>query len=158
MSPKGYVKELEMTLSDVEMADRLSRQRARMIPVLVIIFLAGQAAYFSQGGAERAVDQVKIAAWLVWAIVLLLLLATGGGFIQRKEVRALLNDETTRANRLQAYSIGFWSGVGCAVGLYFLTMFEPLSAREAIHIVVTAAIAGALLTFGLLERRSHRDG
>ena len=38
--------------ADIETADRLSRRRARIIPFLAIIFLAGQAAYFSQDRAD----------------------------------------------------------------------------------------------------------
>jgi len=144
--------------SDIETADRLSRKRARMIPVLAIIFLAGQAAYFSQDRAERLVDHVKIGAWLVWVLVLLALLETGGAFIQSKRVRALINDESTRANCQRAYVIGFWSAMGTGIGLYVVAMFEQVTAREAIHLIVTAAIAGALLMFGMLERRAHRDG
>jgi hypothetical protein len=146
------------TTSDVETADRLSRRRARIIPVLAVIFLAGQAAYFSQDRAERLVDQVKIGAWLIWVIVLLALLETGGGFIHSKKVRALINDETTRANRQRAYVIGFWTAMGAGIGLYVVAMFEQVTSREAIHLIVTAAIAGALLMFGLLERRAHQDG
>ena len=52
--------------SDIETADRLSRRRARMLPVLAIVFLTQQAAYFAgPDTGMRAVDQVKIGAWLV---------------------------------------------------------------------------------------------
>jgi hypothetical protein len=37
-------------------------------------------------------------------------------------------------------------------------LFEPVSAREAIHVVMTVGIATALLRFGWLERRAHRLG
>jgi hypothetical protein len=145
-------------LSDVEYADRLSRRRARMLPFLAIVFLAGQAIYFS--GPEmptRTVDQVKVSAWLVWAVVLLFLLASGGGLFRGRKVRALMDDESTIANRHRAYSMGFWTAVGAAVGLYVVTMFESVSGREAIHIILTMAVAGALLMFGMLERRAHRE-
>ena len=143
--------------SDIETADRLGRRRARMIPVLAVVFLAGQAAYFTQDQAERLVDHVRIGAWLVWVLVLLALLETGGGFNYSKKVRALFNDETTRANRQRAYVVGFWTAMGTGIGLYVVAMFEQVTSREAIHLIVTAAIAGALLMFGLLERRAHRD-
>ncbi|HST36999.1 MAG TPA: hypothetical protein VLK25_10280 [Allosphingosinicella sp.] len=153
-----YIVEGKVTSSDIETADRLSRRRARMIPVLAAIFLAGQAAYFSQDRAERLVDHVKIGAWLIWVLVLLVVLETGGGFIHSKKVRALINDEITRANRQRAYAIGFWTAMGVGIGTYVVAMFEPVTSREAIHLIVTAAIGGALLMFGLLERRAHRDG
>ncbi len=37
-------------MTDIETADRVSRSRARIIPVLAIVFIAGQGAYFSQDG------------------------------------------------------------------------------------------------------------
>lgn len=146
-------------VSDVELADRLSRRRSRMLPVLAIVFLAGQAIYLSGPDVPtRDVDQLKLSAWLVWAVVLLLLLGTGGGLFRGRKVRALMEDESTSANRLRAYAVGFWSASGTAVGLYVVSMFERVSGREAIHIILTAAVAGALLMFGMLERRAHRDG
>jgi hypothetical protein len=36
-------------------------------------------------------------------------------------------------------------------------MFEPISGRDTVHIILTVAIAAALLTFARLERRAHRD-
>jgi hypothetical protein len=145
--------------SDIERADQLSRRRSRMLPVLAIFFLAGQAIYFSGPDVPtRDVDQFKVSAWLVWAVVLLALLGTGGGLFRGRAVRALMEDESTAANRLRAYSVGFWSASGTAVGLYVVSMFERVSGREAIHIILTAAVAGALLMFGMLERRAHRDG
>ena len=130
-----------------------------MLSALAILFLAGQAIYFSGPDVPtRNVDQLKVSAWLVWAIVLLVLLGTGGGLMRTGKVRALMEDEPTSANRLRAYSFGFWSASGTAVGLYIVSMFEPVSGREAIHLILTAAVAGALLMFGMLERRAHRDG
>jgi hypothetical protein len=145
-------------MTDAETADRVSRKRARVIPVLAIVFVAGQAAYFSQDGTARIVDHVRIGAWLIWSVTLLTFLATGGGFIYSRKVRALMNDEVTRANRMRGYATGFWAASGSAIGLYGLNLVEPVSGRDAIHIILTAAIAGALLAFGMLERRTHRDG
>jgi hypothetical protein len=147
------------TESSVDVADRLARRRARILPVFAVIFVAWQANYLAlPPESGRAVDHVKIAAWLVWALALLVLLATGGMGFRSREVRALLNDESTRENRRTAYAYGYWAAVGSAVGLYGVGMFEPVSGREAVHVVVTAAVAAALLTFGALERRSLRDG
>jgi uncharacterized membrane protein len=147
------------TASDVETADRLSRRRARLLPVLAVVFLSGQAIYaIGPDDPARTVDQVKVAAWLVWAMALLFLLASGGGLFRAKGVRALMEDETTRANRNSAYAIGFWIAVATAIGIYALTMFDNVKAREALHIIVTAAVAAALITFGVLERRALKDG
>jgi hypothetical protein len=147
------------TPSDVETADRLSRRRARMLPLLAIIFLSQQAAYFSDPHtATRLVDHVKIGAWLVLSVVLLLALATGGFWFKPKRVRALMDDEVTHANRAEAFRIAFMVTMIGGIGLYFLDQFVPMQGREAIHILVTLGIATALVAFGALERRALKDG
>jgi hypothetical protein len=148
-----------MTLSDIETADRLSRRRARMLPALVVIFAAQQVSYFSQpDSGMRAVDHVKIAAWLVLSVVLLLALATGGFWFKPKAVRALMDDEITRANRADAFRVGFLATMTGAILLYFLSLFDPMSGRETIHLLTTIGIAMALLRFAVLERRALKDG
>lgn len=140
----------------VERADRLGRRRVRIFAVQAIIFISWQGLFFSRAPEEamRAVDTVKISAWFVWVLALLLLLATGGGLLRSRKVRALLNDEFTRRNRAQAYVAGFWAAVVCAIGLYVIDLFEMVSGREAIHAILSAAIAAALITFAAGERRS----
>ena len=71
---------------------------------------------------------------------------------------AMLNDESTRAHRQTGYVYGFWAAMGTALGIYIVNMFEPVSGRDAVHIIVTAAVATALLNFGMLERRALRNG
>lgn len=147
------------TASDIETADRLTRRRARMLPMLAIIFLSQQVTYFA-GRIEdgsRTVDHVKIAAWLVLSIVMLLALTTGGFWFKPKAVRALMDDEVTRANRTDAFRVGFLLTMIAAIALYFVTLFEPVGGREAIHILMTVGLAAALLRFGFLERRALRE-
>jgi magnesium-transporting ATPase (P-type) len=147
-----------MTLSDIETAERVGRRRARMLPVMALLFIALQAQYWSMPeAATRPVDQFKVAAWLVWALALLVLLASGGGLVRRRRIRPLLNDESTRAHRRTAYTYGFWAAVGTLVGLYVVTMFEPVSGREAVHVTLSVAVFTALMMFGMLERRALRD-
>ena len=148
-----------MTTSDIDAADRLSRRRARMLPALAAIFIAQQIAYFAEpDSAARLVDYVKIGAWLLLSVVLVLALATGGFWFKPKPVRTLMDDEVTRANRADAFRIGFLATMAAAILLYLLILFEPISGREAIHLLTTVGIATALLRFGLLERRSLGDG
>ena len=142
--------------SDVERAEGIGRRRARIFAVQAILFIAWQVLFFA-GPAEdpvRTVSAVKLSAWFVWVLVLLLMLATGGGLLRHRKLRGLLNDELTRRNRTSAYVTGFWVAVAACVGLYLVGMFEPVSGREAVHIVLSAAIAAALLTFAALERRT----
>ncbi len=144
-------------MTHAEEADRLSRRRARMLPILAVVFISQQAAFFGEGSggaAERAVDHVKLGAWLVLSGVLLAALWTGGFWLRKREVRALMDDEITRAHRAAALSIGFLVAMLAAIGLYLVDLFEPMTSRMAIHLIVTAGIVAALLRFGLLERRA----
>lgn len=144
------------TPSNVELADRLSRRRARVLPVLGILFIAGQPIYFTNGGGDAS--HLKIEAWLVWAVVLLLALAFAGGQWRGKAVRALVEDEMSRANRLRGYAAGFWAGCLATIALYGFSLFDEVKGREALHIVLTVSIAAALIRFGTLERRALKDG
>lgn len=149
---------MTVTETPVELADRLTRRRVRIFTILGIYFLVGQTAFFSNLAHPGGAESLKVGAWLVWAVVLLLVLATGGNFIRGRAVRHLLEDEVTQTNRRKAYTVGFWAAAGASVLVYVLTMFEPVSGREAVHLILTAAVAGALLSFARLERRSLRDG
>lgn len=144
----------------VERADRLGRRRARIFAVQAIIFVTWQGLFFSRTAEEplRTVDTVKISAWFVWVLALLILLATGGSLLRSRKVRALLNDEFTRRNRAHAYVAGFWAAVVSAVGLYVINLFDVVSGREAIHAILSAAIAAALITFAARERRTAHVG
>lgn len=129
-----------------------------MLPFLALLFLTQQAAYFTGARGPRPADHVHIAAWLVLSAVLLLVLATGGGWIYPRAVRELANDEVTRAHRGAAFQFAFLATmVGC-IGLYALDQFEPLSGRDAIHLIMTIGIVAALIRFAMFERRALKDG
>jgi uncharacterized membrane protein len=143
-----------------EKAEYLSKRRARILPILAVIFLSQQASFFSQmsGGEHVTAEKAKISAWLVLSVLMLFGLATKGFWLERKEVRDLIDDENTRANRNEAMRWGFLFAMGSAIAVYVLTMFENVTGREAVHIVLSFGIAAALLRWGVLERRAHRDG
>ena len=143
-----------------ERADYLSKRRARMLPVLAIIFLSQQATFFStvNSPAPHSAYAVKISAWLVLSIVLLAALSTKGFWLQPREVRNLIDDENTRANRNEAMRWGFQFSMAAAIAVYALTLFEvAITARDAVHIVMTIGLAAALIRWGVLEKRAHRD-
>jgi ABC-type multidrug transport system fused ATPase/permease subunit len=141
-----------------EEAERLSSRRARALPAMAVIFLAQQASYLNMPEQyARPVDHVKIGAWLLLSMVLLVGLATNGAWFQPRAIREVINDESTRAHRQMGYVYGFWAAMLAALALYVLNMFEPVSGREAVHVIVTFGIAAALLRFGVLERRALRD-
>ena len=148
------------TTSDAAKAERLSRRRARALPVLAIIFISQQINYFTgsgSGSGGRTVDHIHISAWIVLAIVMLLALTTGGGWIYSRSVRALANDESTRAHRDDSFRIAFLAAMTSCILLYVVSLFEVLDGRDAVHLVMTVGIATALLRFAWLERRAHRE-
>jgi len=142
-----------------ERADYLSRRRARILPVLAIIYLTQQASYITirSGTVERAVDQVKISAWLVLSTVLLAALATKGFWLQPLEVRSMIDDEVTRSNRNDSMRFGFIFATLTCIVIYFITMFKVVDGRDAVHIVMSDGLGAALIRWGWLERRAHRD-
>lgn len=145
--------------SDAAKAERLSSRRARALPILAILFISQQATFFAGfGQGDRTVDRVQVGAWLALSVVLLLALTTGGGWIYSRAVRDLANDEATRAHRNDAFRIGFLASMAGCIILYVLALIEPLTGREAVHLVMTIGIAAALARFGFLERRAHMDG
>jgi hypothetical protein len=147
-------------MSIAEKAEYLSKRRARMLPALAAIFLSQQAAFLStvNSPAPHSAYSVKISAWLVLSIVLLTALATKGFWLEPKEVRDLIDDENTRSNRNDAMRWGFLFSMGAAIAVYALTLFDvTVTARDAVHIVMTVGIPAALIRWGMLERRAHRD-
>lgn len=146
------------TPNDVERAERISRRRARMFPVLGIYFIAGQAFLFNHADPNAAVSRFKISAWLVWALVLLIAFAFAGGHFQGRKIRSLVEDDVARANRAKGYEAGFWAAAVAAIALYITNMFEPVSGRDAIHLILTALVGAAMIRFGTLERRALKEG
>ena len=142
-----------------EKADALSRRRARMLPVLAILYFTQQISFLSALGDDRHrdVDHFKIGAWVVLSLVLMLALATKGFWFQPREVRDLIDDENTRANRLQAMQLGFLFSCAAAIAAYFIAEFEPLTVGETAHLVLTFGLGAALIRFGVLERRAHKE-
>jgi hypothetical protein len=139
-------------------AERLSERRARMLPILAIFYFAQQASYFSSPVGDRPVDHFKVGAWVLLSAVLLAALVTGGFWLRKPELRAMLNDETSVAHRADALRLVFIVAMISGILLYLLYSFVPVTGREAIHVIVSFGIAAALVRFGFLERRAQRLG
>ena len=142
-----------------ERADHLSRRRARMLPMLAVLYLVQQTIYFRSTASPhpRDVDYVWIGAWVVLSLLILAGLATKGFWLQQREVRDLIDDESSRANRLEGLRLGFIIAVLTAIALYLVDEFSPMTAREAIHVILSLGLGAALLRFGILERRALRS-
>jgi hypothetical protein len=143
-----------------ERADFLSRRRARVLPILAVLYFSQQVTFFSAldpAGHESA-RTVKIGAWLLLSAVLLAALATKGFWFQPREVRDLIDDENTRANRLDAIRYGYIAAMLMAMIAYFWMQVDPLTGMETVHLILSAGLGAALIRFGFLERRAHRYG
>jgi hypothetical protein len=143
-----------------ERADYLSGRRARMLPFLAVIYLSQQVTFFSAldpAGHESA-RAVKIGAWLLLSAILLAALTTKGFWLQPREVRELIDDENTRANRSDAVRYGYIAAMLMAMIIYFWAQFDALSVMETVHLVLSGGLGVALIRFGFLERRAHRYG
>ncbi len=141
--------------SDIATAERLGRRRARMLPVLGVFFISQQAAFFANPPAERAVDHVRIGAWALLSTVVLFTLATNGFWTRSAAVRAIIDDELTRANRASALQWGFIAAMVAGIVCYVVQGATQFTVREVIHLIVSAGMVAALVRFGMLERRAY---
>lgn len=148
--------------STVDKADRLGRRRWRLFFVVAIILVTQQASFDRMldytGGPLRTVDIVALTAWVVLVIAALVALMTGGSYFHSREVRKLMDDELSLANRARALAAGFVITILTAVVVFVVSFFSDVSAPEGVHAIVTVGLAGALLRFATLERKAHADG
>ncbi|MCW1401305.1 hypothetical protein OKA06_02785 [Novosphingobium sp. MW5] len=144
---------MDESSSNAVKADQLSRRRARIMPVLGVFLIIQQSAYFAHGDGSRAVDQVRLGAWALLSLVILLLLVTGGFWFRNPEVRAMVEDEGAKANRASALSVGFVCAMVTAIACYVMRGAWEFSVGEVIHLIVTAGLFSALVRFTILERR-----
>ena len=139
---------------EVEQAERMGRSRSRIFFMLAIVFFAGQSLYFASSPATRD-SHARVGAWLILVVLILLLLATGGFLLKGRKVRDLLNDESSRHNRLAAQATGFWVTIITALVVYVESIFDPITFNQGIHIIVTLGVGAALISFAMRERRAH---
>jgi MFS family permease len=144
----------------VEIADRYSRKRAVVVAVAALAFFLIYVVvrpFFGgepDAGSHAARTEVM---WAINAVLLLVVLATGGGLLNSRQIRALVNDEVSQSHHKTAVVAGYWVAMATAMGLYVLPTFERSTVRDAVYVIVTSSIVVALLTFAYLEYRAHRD-
>ena len=133
----------------VEIADRLSRKRPIIIAAAAITFVAAQLLATRPHAGQTVL-------FTFWCILLLLLIATGGGLLHQTKIRALMNDEVSRDHHRTAIAAGFWMAMAAALVFYWLPGVDSHSARQLIQGILTIGIATALLAFAYLEIRAQR--
>lgn len=139
--------------SDIERADRISVARAVIAPLLGAAMLSVQQWLFF-GRAWDAVSPLQLFIWAVLALLILLLVLTGGLWFVPKSVRAHVDDESSRLNRLQALVGGFLAAMITALLVFVVSPFQPLEAQRAAHIIVSMGLGVSLAGFGLAEVRA----
>jgi len=143
----------------VERADLISRKRAWLIALAAAVFLLVQLVgnpMFSTDPDTLSIP--RLVTWAVNAVMLMLLLLTGGGLMQSRQIRSLVNDEVSRSHNRTAVNAGYWMAMATAMILYLIPGFQNFTSRETVYIIVTPSIAVALFAFSYLELRAHRDG
>lgn len=134
------------------------RRRRRVLTVLAIGFVSWQSGLIMsvlgiQSGHARAVDLVRVCGFALMTLVLLWLVFGGWNRTRDPAVRAALNDELTQANRADACRFGFIFTLLAAAAIYAVALFEPVSATEAIPLIIAAGAVSAAFRFIVLDRR-----
>lgn len=143
----------------VDLADRYSRKRAMIVAAAALAFIIIHVIFrpLAFGGPDSARHANTEIMWAINAVVLLACLATGGGILNSRQIRSLVNDEVAQSNYRSAVVAGYWVAMTTAMGLYVIPGFARITGRDAVWAIVTAGISVALLTFSYLEYRAHRD-
>jgi hypothetical protein len=85
------------------------------------------------------------------------LLLTGGGLLNDRQIRALVNDEVSQSNYRMSVILGFWVAMVTALVLYVFPNVLSVMGGDPIFTAVTFSVAVAVLKFAYLEHRAHRD-
>lgn len=142
----------------VEVADSQSRKRAIVLAVAAAAFLTVQLVgrpFFVR--APVAEPKLAIVMWTLTVAALLAVLATGGGLFNRRQLRALIDDDVSRTHRRAAIVTGYWVAMVTGMGLFVLGGVHAFTGREAIYLIVSTSLPIALLVFSYLELRAHRN-
>ena len=134
-------------------ADRLSRQRVRILTALMVVF-AVQQANVSVSPPTRLVEMVGLCAWLFMATCLLIVLRTGGMLLRSPELRRLANDEVTQANRAEAFEWGFTGAVAVAIVMSLVAAVTATPVLVALRLVILVGLYAATFRFVQLERQA----
>ncbi|THD78793.1 MAG: hypothetical protein E7812_10490 [Phenylobacterium sp.] len=142
-----------------ELIERLQRRRTGLAFFQGAVFLFWQTSFFRITPKDldvvHATNHVNVSSYAIFAVLMMVFLARSGGFGWSREVREILNDEVTREHRRVAFETGFWAAMTAALAIFIASLFRPLSAFAALHGVLSAGLAFALLRFALLERRAQ---
>ena len=140
-----------------ELIERLRRRRTGLALFQVVVFMFWQSSFFRITPKDLDVvhteNHVNVSSYVIFLVLMMVFLARSGGFGWSREVREILDDEVTREHRRLAFETGFWAAMTAAFAMFIAALFQPLGAFVALHGVLSAGLAFALLRFAMLERR-----
>jgi len=137
--------------NDVDKAERLSRARAILFYLLAATFVASGLI-----GLKATHSVSQLVGWIVLALLIALNLTPYPPLFRFNRVKQLMNDEATALHRQRSFAAGFWAAIATAVGLAVVARTWPLAADDVARLVVTAALAAALVRFATLELRAAK--
>jgi hypothetical protein len=145
-----------------ELIDRLQRRRTIGVMLQGLLFVNWQLLFlpmlWPSTWSGGPFDLVRVVAYPLWPALMLAFIASGGGFILSREVRAVLNDETTHAHRRRALEFGFWGAMAGALAGYGLSLAGAATPLAVAHLVLSAGLAAAMVAFAALELRAQANG
>ena len=136
-------------VSDIDAAERKSRARA-----VCMALLAAVTTFTSTFGSDNPANDAATfrgGSWLVTIVLAVLILATGGGLNLNARLRALMNDELSKANQRRALAFGFYAAMLVATALYVVSWSTPIEIRAGLRLVTGLGIAAALARYAMLE-------
>ena len=135
-------------VSDIEQAERNSRGRASVMALLAIVV-----AFNSTFGVQNTMndDAWRGVAWIATVALGLAIVATSGGLMLNPRLRALMNDELSRANRARAIGFGFFATIVVALACYVASWWMPMPARAGLRLVSGLGLAATLARYAMLE-------
>lgn len=153
MSYKKHVKEGRIA-DDFERAEQFARARELMAPFLGLLVLTmQQGTFYAWDWGSGSLVQVFV--WLGFALVMLPLLLTGGGWFLPRPARELADDEVTRTNRQRGITVGFVTAMITGFLVWAISPFEPLHAQRAANIIVSMGLGCAFVGYGMAEVETH---
>lgn len=136
--------------------EKYSRRRRRLLIGMAIAFIIWQLAGLEMindfaGGDRRVFLLVGLLAFVFWAGVLVWIMVAKGMRGASLAAQTALNDELVRANRMKAFSTGYWtmlivSGLALAV-----SVFIDVRANEVAQIILVSGVVAPMFAFARLE-------
>ena len=144
--------------SDEEAAEMLMRHRARTLPALIVLFLAVHVLNADEIVSNGIPDRSTMGSWLILSILLLGVVATGGGFVTRRPgIRAYIDDELSLSHRQRSFALAFWVMVLGGYLLMTISLWREVDMLLAVHSLIGSGVIAASARYTLLERRALRS-